>query len=133
MGDLLIVVGILAVLVLIVGFWVMSVYNGLVRTRNAKDNNYSQIGIQLTRKYDLIPNLVKLAKGYMKHERATLEEVIDHYNFGGHPSPTVDPLMKYVGVGLLLSNEEKANLKAFLLTLSDEEFINNSNFSNPFN
>ena len=58
----------------------MSVYNGLIRTRNAKDNNYSQIGIQLTRKYDLIPNLVKLAKGYMKHERATLEEVIQARN-----------------------------------------------------
>ena len=41
--------------------------------------------------------------------------------------------MKYVGVGLLLSDQEKTNLKAFLLTLSDESFINNSNFSNPFN
>ncbi len=57
----------------IVGMWVMGVYNGLIRKRNAKDNNYSQIGIQLTRKYELIPNLVKLVKGYMKHERTTLE------------------------------------------------------------
>ena len=89
MGDLLIVVGILAVLVLIVGFWVMSVYNGLVRTRNAKDNNYSQIGIQLTRKYDLIPNLVKLAKGYMKHERATLEEVIQARNQAANANSAV--------------------------------------------
>ena len=89
MGDLLIVVGILAVLVLIVGFWVMSVYNGLVRTRNAKDNNYSQIGIQLTRKYDLIPNLVKLAKGYMKHERATLEEVIQARNQAANANAAV--------------------------------------------
>ena len=77
---------------------------------------------------------IEFSAPYMHDGRfATLEEVIDHYNFGGHPSPTVDPLMKYVGVGLLLSDEEKANLKAFLLTLSDEEFINNSNFSNPFN
>ena len=89
MGGLLIVIGILAVLVLIVGFWVMSVYNGLVRTRNAKDNNYSQIGIQLTRKYDLIPNLVKLAKGYMKHERATLEEVIQARNQAANANATV--------------------------------------------
>ena len=89
MGNLLIVVGILAVLVLIVGFWVMSVYNGLVRTRNAKDNNYSQIGIQLTRKYDLIPNLVKLAKGYMKHERATLEEVIQARNQAANANSAV--------------------------------------------
>ena len=89
MGGLLIVIGILAVLVLIVGFWVMSVYNGLVRTRNAKDNNYSQIGIQLTRKYDLIPNLVKLAKGYMKHERATLEEVIQARNQAANANTAV--------------------------------------------
>ena len=89
MGGLLIVIGILAVLVLIVGFWVMSVYNGLVRMRNAKDNNYSQIGIQLTRKYDLIPNLVKLAKGYMKHERATLEEVIQARNQAANANTAV--------------------------------------------
>jgi len=77
---------------------------------------------------------IEFSAPYMHDGRfSTLEEVIDHYNFGGHPSSTVDPLMKYVGVGLLLSDEEKANLKAFLLTLSDEEFINNSNFSNPFN
>ena len=63
----------------------------------------------------------------------TLEEAINHYDFGGYDSPTVDPLMKYVGVGLLLSDEEKANLKTFLLTLSDEDFINNANFSSPFN
>ena len=63
----------------------------------------------------------------------TLDEVIDHYNFGGHDSPTVDPLMKYVGVGLLLTDTEKENLKAFLLTLSDQSFLMNSNFSNPFN
>ena len=63
----------------------------------------------------------------------TLDEVIEFYNFGGYDSPTVDPLMKYIGVGLLLSPEEKINLKAFLLTLSDDSFINNENFSNPFN
>ncbi len=62
----------------------------------------------------------------------TLEEVIDHYNSGGYPSPTVDPLMKYVGVGLFLTPQEKYNLKAFLLTLSDESFITNPDFSNPF-
>ena len=80
METLIIIVFISVLLVLVVGFWMISVYNGLIRTRNAKDNNYSQIGIQLTRKYDLIPNMVKLAKGYMKHERATLEEVIQARN-----------------------------------------------------
>ncbi len=76
---------------------------------------------------------VEFSAPYMHDGRFnTLEEVIDHYNFGGYDSPTVDPLMKYVGVGLLLTDQEKANLKAFLLTLSDESFINNPNFSNPF-
>lgn len=60
--------------------WGMSVYNGLIQKRNSKDNNYSQIGIQLTRKYELIPNLVKIAKGYMKHESSTLEAVIQARN-----------------------------------------------------
>ena len=67
----------------------MGVYNGLVRKRNAKDNNYSQIGIQLTRKYELIPNLVKIAKGYMKHERATLEEVIQARNMAANANAAV--------------------------------------------
>jgi len=79
----------LVVLVVLVGMWVMGVYNGLIRKRNAKDNNYSQIGIQLTRKYDLIPNLVKLVKGYMKHERTTLEEVIQARNMAANANAAV--------------------------------------------
>ena len=80
MEPLIIAIFILVGFVLLIGLWMMAVYNKLVRTRNAKDNNYSQIGIQLTRKYDLIPNLVKIAKGYMKHERETLESVIQARN-----------------------------------------------------
>ena len=85
---------VLAVLVVLVGMWVMGVYNGLIRKRNAKDNNYSQIGIQLTRKYDLIPNLVKLVKGYMKHERTTLEEVIQARNMAVSANPSDPKAMK---------------------------------------
>jgi LemA protein len=80
---------VLAVLVVLIGLWVMGVYNGLIRKRNSKDNNYSQIGIQLTRKYDLIPNLVKLVKGYMKHERTTLEEVIQARNMAANANAAV--------------------------------------------
>jgi LemA protein len=76
-------------LAVIVGVWAMGIYNGLIRKRNAKDNNYSQIGIQLTRKYDLIPNLVKLVKGYMKHERTTLEEVIQARNMAANANAAV--------------------------------------------
>ncbi len=85
----LLIIAVLVGLVVLVGLWVMGVYNGLIRKRNAKDNNYSQIGIQLTRKYDLIPNLVKIAKGYMKHERSTLEEVIQARNMAANANAAV--------------------------------------------
>ena len=77
---------------------------------------------------------IEFSAPYMHDGRFnTLDEVIEHYNFGGYDSPTVDPLMKYVGVGLSLTEQEKENLKAFLLTLSDESFMNNPDFANPFN
>ena len=63
---------------------------------------------------------------------STLEEVIEHYNSGGHASSTVSPLMKNIGDGLLLTPEDKQALLAFLRTLTDEEFLNNPEFSNPF-
>ena len=75
---------------------------------------------------------------YMHDGRfSSIDEVIDHYNSGGVYSSTIDPLMKYVNsnpfgieglTGLLLTEDEKSNLKAFLLTLSDEEFIQNVDF-----
>lgn len=58
-----------------IGLWLMSVYNRLVRARNAYKNAFAQIDVQLTRRHDLIPNLVEVAKGYMKHEREALEAV----------------------------------------------------------
>ena len=89
MTSLLVIIVALVGLAVLVGLWVMGVYNGLIRKRNAKDNNYSQIGIQLTRKYELIPNLVKLVKGYMKHERSTLEEVIQARNMAANANAAV--------------------------------------------
>jgi len=56
--------------------WLISIYNGLVASRNRFKNAFAQIDVQLKRRYDLIPNLVETAKGYIKHERATLEAVI---------------------------------------------------------
>jgi LemA protein len=57
-------------------FWVIGGYNSLVTLRNRFKNAYAQIDVQLKRRYDLIPNLVETAKGYLKHERGTLEAVI---------------------------------------------------------
>ena len=69
----------LAVVVFVVWF-VVSLYNRLVGARNGYKNAFAQIDVQLTRRYDLIPNLVETAKGYMKHERETLEAVIKARN-----------------------------------------------------
>jgi LemA protein len=66
--------------VVVVGLWAMGSYNGLVALRNRFKNAFAQIDVQLKRRYDLIPNLVETAKGYMKHERETLENVIKARN-----------------------------------------------------
>ena len=68
--------GIVAVVVV----YAISLYNRLVTMRNRYKNAFAQIDVQLTRRYDLIPNLVETAKGYMKHERETLEAVIQARN-----------------------------------------------------
>ncbi len=64
------------VIVFLIVFYAISIYNGLVALRNRFKNAFSQIDVQLKRRYDLIPNLVETAKGYLKHERETLEAVI---------------------------------------------------------
>ena len=67
---------ILLVIVVVVALWAMGIYNGLVTARNAFRNAFAQIDVQLQRRFDLIPNLVEVAKKYMAHERETLEAVI---------------------------------------------------------
>jgi LemA protein len=69
----------LIITVLLIVF-VIGLYNRLVAARNAFKNAFAQIDVQLTRRYDLIPNLVEIAKGYIKHERETLEAVIKARN-----------------------------------------------------
>ena len=67
-------IAILVIIVLLV-FFVIGIYNALVRLRNQVQNAWSQIDVQLKRRHDLIPNLVETAKGYMKHERETFESI----------------------------------------------------------
>src|SRR5947207_12273966 len=66
--------------VVVIALWAMGIYNGLVTLRNRIKNAFAQIDVQLTRRYDLIPNLVETARGYIKHERETLEAVIKARN-----------------------------------------------------
>jgi LemA protein len=75
---LLIVLGLIAILVI----WAVITFNGVVKLRNRVDNAWSQIDVQLKRRYDLIPNLVETVKGYASHERQTLEAVIQARNMG---------------------------------------------------
>jgi LemA protein len=74
--SFLIFLGIIAALVI----WAVGIYNRLVNERNRVRNGFAQIDVQLTRRHDLIPNLVEAVKGYMKHERETLEAVITARN-----------------------------------------------------
>lgn len=67
---------ILLAIVVAVAFWGVGIYNGLVTSRNGYKNAFAQIDVQLQRRFDLIPNLVEVARKYMAHERETLEAVI---------------------------------------------------------
>ena len=76
MTSFLVFLGVIAAIL----FWAVGIYNRLVNERNRVRNAFAQIDVQLTRRHDLIPNLVEAVKGYMKHERETLEAVIQARN-----------------------------------------------------
>lgn len=82
-------------LALLVAFavWAVALYNGLIGARNAYRNAFAQIDVQLTRRHDLIPNLVETARAYMAHERDTLEAVITARNaaVSGLKAAAADP------------------------------------------
>ncbi len=80
MSAIVITLLVLLGLVVLLGAWIAGIYNSLVALRNRFKNAFAQIDVQLKRRYDLIPNLVEVAKGYLKHERETLENVIKARN-----------------------------------------------------
>ena len=91
-----VVLGMLAFVVIVllaIAAYAISVYNDLVRKRNNYENQFSQIDVQLKRRYDLIPNLVEVAKGYMSHEKETLEAVIQarNHSFSASQAAAKDP------------------------------------------
>ena len=71
---------IILIVVALILIWIVSVYNGLISSRQKVENAWSQIDVQLQRRFDLIPNLVETVKGYAKHEKSTLEDVVKARN-----------------------------------------------------
>jgi LemA protein len=86
---ILIVLGVIAAVLVIAALWIAGIYNTLVGLRNRFKNAFAQIEVQLKRRYDLIPNLVETAKGYMKHESSTLEAVIKARNIAAAAASAV--------------------------------------------
>lgn len=113
---------VLLILVFFVIFTVVSMYNGLVRRRNEYKNAFSQIDVQLKRRYDLIPNLVETCKGYMEHEQETLEKVITARNqaFGAARMVAQDPSNIEAMQGLLASESGLAGALSKLMVVQED-------------
>lgn len=93
MASALILLVLLVVVAAGLGLWGVGIYNGLITARNAYKNAFAQIDVQLQRRFDLIPNLVETVKGYMRHERETLEAVTQARNLAqaGLSAAKADP------------------------------------------
>lgn len=77
MGPVSTTVVVITFILILLVVWAIGIYNGLVKKRVATDNAWSQIDVQLNRRYDLIPNLIETVKGYASHEKETLEAVVE--------------------------------------------------------
>ena len=107
---------------LLFGFWVMGAYNGLVTLRNRFKNAFAQIDVQLKRRYDLIPNLVEVAKGYMKHESGTLEAVIAARNtaYAASKAAAANPADAAAMKGLLSAESGLGGALSRLMVVSEQ-------------
>jgi LemA protein len=122
MSTALIAFGVLFVIVLVLGLWVTGIYNTLVELRNRFKNAFAQIDVQLKRRYDLIPNLVETAKGYLKHERETLEAVIKARNIAlaASQSAAANPADANAVRGLVAAETGLAGALSRLMVVSEQ-------------
>ena len=109
-------------LALIAALFVAGIYNRLVTLRNRFKNAFAQIDVQLKRRYDLIPNLVEVAKGYLKHERETLEAVIKARNiaFAAAQSAAANPADAAAMKGLLSAESGLTGALSRLMVVSEQ-------------
>lgn len=107
---------------LLLAFWVIGAYNGLVTLRNRFKNAFAQIDVQLKRRYDLIPNLVEVAKGYMKHESGTLEAVIAARNtaYAASKAAAANPADAAAMKGLLNAESGLGGALSRLMVVSEQ-------------
>lgn len=114
---LLVLLAIVAVVVVMV----ISIYNRLVSLRNLFKNSFAQIDVQLKRRYDLIPNLVETAKGYLKHERGTLEAVIAARNqaYTASQKAAANPADAAAMQGLLQAEGQMAGVMSRLMAVAE--------------
>ncbi len=122
MSAALIVLGVLLLAAIVLGLWVAGVYNSLVTLRNRFKNAFAQIDVQLKRRYDLIPNLVEVAKGYLKHERETLEAVIAARNtaYAASKAAAANPADAAAMKGLLGAEAGLAGAMSRLMVVAEQ-------------
>jgi LemA protein len=117
MKALLVTLAVVAVIVM----WVVSIYNRLVSLRNLFKNAFAQIDVQLKRRYDLIPNLVETSKGYLKHERNTLEAVIAARNqaYSASQKAAANPADAVAMQGLMQAESQMAGVLGRLMVVAE--------------
>ncbi len=122
MSLVVILLLVLAGLAAILFFYVIGSYNGLVTLRNRFKNAFAQIDVQLKRRYDLIPNLVETAKGYLKHERETLEAVIAARNtaYAASKAAAANPADAAAMKGLLGAESGLAGALSRLMVVAEQ-------------
>jgi LemA protein len=122
MSIALILLLVLGGVALLFAFWVIGAYNGLITLRNRFKNAFAQIDVQLKRRYDLIPNLVEVAKGYMKHESSTLEAVIAARNtaYAASKAAAANPADAGAMKGLLSAESGLGGALSRLMVVSEQ-------------